>query len=133
MMPLCVREKQSGPSFYCSCDAMNGATPSATAMIPLIEQNRDKIAELCRAHHVRRLSVFGSAVRDDFDLERSDIDLLVEFYDLPAGRMARNYFSLANALSDLFHRPVDLVEPQALKDPHIRREVEATQATLYAA
>ena len=38
----------------------------------------DKIAEFCRWHHVRRLSLFGSVLRDDFGPE-SDIDVLVEF------------------------------------------------------
>ena len=51
-------------------------------MQPIITENREKIAELCRTHHVRRLSVFGSAVRDDFDSSNSDVDLLVEFQDL---------------------------------------------------
>ena len=44
-----------------------------------------EIAELCRAHHVRRLAVFGSAVREDFDPARSDIDLLVEFEPVESG------------------------------------------------
>jgi predicted nucleotidyltransferase len=48
-------------------------------MQSIITENREKIGELCRTHHVRLLSVFGSAVREDFDPERSDADLLVEF------------------------------------------------------
>ncbi len=39
----------------------------APACSSIITENREKIAELCRTHHVRRLSAFGSAVRDDFD------------------------------------------------------------------
>jgi len=38
----------------------------------------DKIAEFCRRHHIRKLSLFGSVVRDDFGPE-SDVDVLVEF------------------------------------------------------
>lgn len=48
-------------------------------MQPFIEAKREQIAELCRMHHVRRLSLFGSAVRDDFDPNRSDVDVRVEF------------------------------------------------------
>jgi hypothetical protein len=39
---------------------------------------RDKVAEFCRRHHIRRLSLFGSVLRDDFRPE-SDVDVLVEF------------------------------------------------------
>jgi len=37
-----------------------------------------KIAEFCRRHHIRKLSLFGSVLRDDFSPE-SDVDVLVEF------------------------------------------------------
>ena len=37
------------------------------------------IADFCRRHHIRRLAFFGSALRDDFRAEGSDIDILVEF------------------------------------------------------
>jgi predicted nucleotidyltransferase len=43
-------------------------------MVPLIEQNRDEIARLCRTYHVARLVLFGSAVRGDFDEQTSDLD-----------------------------------------------------------
>jgi predicted nucleotidyltransferase len=60
-------------------------------MQAVITENREKIAELCRAHHVRRLSVFGSAVRDDFDPERSEVDLLVDFVRAPEMHYAANF------------------------------------------
>jgi hypothetical protein len=41
-------------------------------MHPLIDNNRQAIAELCRRHAVRRLEAFGSILRDDFDAGRSD-------------------------------------------------------------
>ena len=43
-----------------------------------IEIPQPKIAEFCRRNHIRRLAIFGSALRSDFD-EESDIDVLVEF------------------------------------------------------
>ena len=48
-------------------------------MHPLIENNREAIAKLCRLHGVRSLEAFGSILRDDFDVGRSDVDVLVEF------------------------------------------------------
>jgi len=38
----------------------------------------EKLAEFCRRHHIRRLSLFGSILRDDFGPD-SDVDFLVEF------------------------------------------------------
>ncbi len=38
-----------------------------------LQPSRDKIAEFCRGHHIRRLSLFGSVLREDFG-PRSDID-----------------------------------------------------------
>ena len=43
-----------------------------------IDIPQEKIAEFCRHHHIRRLALFGSALRDDFTPD-SDVDVLVEF------------------------------------------------------
>jgi uncharacterized protein len=39
----------------------------------------DKLPEFCRTHHIRELAVFGSATREDFRPDESDVDLLVTF------------------------------------------------------
>ena len=43
-----------------------------------LEFPKEKIEVLCRKHHIRKLSLFDSALRDDFGIE-SDVDVLVEF------------------------------------------------------
>jgi predicted nucleotidyltransferase len=48
-------------------------------MIDEMALHREELRVLCRRFHVRRLDLFGSAARGDFDPERSDVDLLVEF------------------------------------------------------
>ena len=101
-------------------------------MQPIITENREKIAELCRTHHVRRLSVFGSAVRDDFDPERSDVDLLVEFDSVREG-YAKNFFALLFSFDQLFGREVDLVIENAIRNPYLRQAIDADKVTLYAA
>lgn len=62
----------------------------------LIESHRDALADLCRRYDVRRLELFGSAARGDFDLRSSDLDFLVEFAPLSAGQRgaADRYFGL---------------------------------------
>lgn len=88
------------------------------------------ISRLCQRHTIRSLAVFGSALRDDFGTE-SDIDLLVEFE--PHAMVG--FLKLATVqreLSELLHRPVDLVPKSGLK-PLIRDSVLASAKTIYAA
>ena len=47
---------------------------------PRIPNDREKVAEFCKRHHIRRLALFGSVLRDDFR-PKSDVDVLVEFED----------------------------------------------------
>jgi uncharacterized protein len=93
----------------------------------------DAVHALCRRHHVRQLDVFGSAVTERFDPERSDLDLLVVFDDLPPGAYADAYFSLKQDLEALFGRDVDLLTHSALQNPYFRREVEAHRRTVFVA
>ncbi len=102
-------------------------------MIPSIEGHRAELAELCRRHHVLRLALFGSATRDDFDPQRSDLDFLVDFESLPPGEHADSYFGLLEGLESLLGRPVDLVESSTLRNPYRRQEIEATQVLLHVA
>lgn len=102
-------------------------------MIPAIEEHRAELVELCRRNHVLSLSLFGSATRDDFDPERSDLDFLVDFDALKPGDHADAYFGLIQDLVSLFGRPVDLVESSTLRNPYRRQEIEATKVLVHAA
>ena len=70
-----------------------------------------RLAEFCRHNGVRRLAVFGSALRDDFG-PSSDVDVLVEF---ESGRIpGLRFFEMQDELSRLFSRVVDLHTPASL-------------------
>jgi len=102
-------------------------------MRPLIETRIAEVAAACRRRAVRRLELFGSAVRDDFDETTSDLDFLVEFdaaTELPA---LERYFGLKEDLEALFGRPVDLIMPRAVRNPYVRAEIERDRQLLYAA
>jgi hypothetical protein len=102
-------------------------------VLPLIESRRPQIARLCQRRGVRRLEVFGSAARGDFDPARSDIDLLVEF-EPASGRSALDTcFALKEELEGLFGRPVDLVMPSAMTNPYIRADIDRSRQRVYAA
>lgn len=101
-------------------------------MIALIEDNREAIAALCRAHGVRRLAVFGSAATGTFDPDRSDVDFLVDLgeYD---DRVGRRYMRLIVGLEELLGRRVDVVTVRAVKSEWFKRELDETAQTIYAA
>lgn len=100
-------------------------------MPPAINQHRDEIAALCLEFGVRRLDVFGSAIRPDFDAARSDIDLVVEFDDDARGNQFDRYFGLKRSLEKLFARPVDLIDLEALRSVRLRKIVERERVLLY--
>jgi len=102
-------------------------------MVTVLEDKRDAIAALCERHSVARLYVFGSALRDDFRPDESDIDLLVEFAPLEPYAKAKAYFALLAALKALLGTEVDLVSAGAVKNRYIAREIELTKQMLYAA
>jgi len=70
-----------------------------------IEIPEQLIAEFCRRHHVRRLCLFGSILRDDFRAD-SDVDVLVQFE--PAATPGFGFFGMQEELSALLGRRVDL-------------------------
>lgn len=87
------------------------------------------IRDLCHRYKVRELSLFGSAITKDFNLE-SDIDLLVEFEpEAEVGFMTLS--KMQKELSAILHRPVDLVPKGGLK-PVIRDAVLSSAKVLYA-
>ena len=86
---------------------------------------------MCSAYGVKRLELFGSGSRNDFDLERSDLDFLVEFADpMPTGAFDR-YFGLKEDLEQLFQRPVDLVEIRAITNPYFREAIQQDRVLVY--
>jgi predicted nucleotidyltransferase len=97
-----------------------------------IQRNRALVAALCRRHGARRLDLFGSATRGDFDAQRSDLDFLVEFEDLEPAQYAQAYFALKEGLEHIFQRPVDLVTENNLGNPYFRQRVQSERQNLYA-
>jgi predicted nucleotidyltransferase len=102
-------------------------------MIPAIQQHREQIDALCRKHRVKKLELFGSAARDDFDALSSDVDFFVEFVDYDAPTIADQWFGLQEDLEKLLGRPVDLISLRATKNPYFLQVANRHKVTLYAA
>lgn len=100
-------------------------------MHPLIETQRDAIARLCRRHGVARLEAFGSILRDDFDVNRSDVDLVVEF-DPSVAASFTNFLDLKESLRALFRRSVH-VELSAVRNRRLRHHIEQSKSLVYVA
>ena len=94
-----------------------------------IEIPRDKIAEFCRLHHIRKLALFGSVLRDDFGPE-SDVDVLVEFEEGHIPGLA--FFSMERELSEILNHKVDLNTPQFLSS-YFRDQVLTEAEVQYVA
>lgn len=110
--------------------------PSLISQPPILAQNlahitldRAQLTEFCQKHHIRKLSLFGSILRDDFNPERSDVDFLVEF--LP--QATPGFFGLVgmeNELSTMIGRKADLRTAQELSK-YFRQEVIDEAITQY--
>jgi len=109
------------------------ATPSPTqadakAAAPPFSIDRRKLGDVCRRHHIRRLSLFGSALRPDFRPD-SDVDFLVEFDERhPVGF---RIFDVEQELSALISgRKPDLVNPKYL-NARLKPGILASARVLY--
>ena len=92
-----------------------------------LKMPKDKIADFCRRHHIRKLSLFGSILRDDFKSE-SDVDVLVEFE--PGHVPGFAFFAMERELSQILGQKVELHTPGFLS-PYIREKVLAAAETQY--
>ena len=95
-----------------------------------IEAHGADIARICSRLGVRRLELFGSAVRGGLP---HDLDFLVDLGERAPRDYAAAYFALREGLEKLFSRPVDLVTPAGLENPYFRQSVEQEKTLLYAA
>ena len=104
------------------------------ALPPIITERLAEVRALCEKYRVKRLTLFGSAVKGTFDPERSDLDFTVEF--LPADdalQRGGHYLDLLCALQKLFGRNVDLVTVSTIENPYFKQVLELTERPLYDA
>lgn len=101
-------------------------------MSAALELDREAVAELCQQHHVKSLTLFGSALRDDFDPDHSDVDFVVEFLDRAPSRI-RAWMGLKADLEKLLGRDVDLVIGYKFSNPYFAAALQSSKFDLYAA
>lgn len=101
-------------------------------MQQFITDRLPEVRELCRTHHVQRLSIFGSAVRDDFNPETSDVDVRVAFLPEASADYLKNLYAIHDTLPVLFGRKVDVISGK-IRNTYLRRSIEEDEVTVYEA
>lgn len=97
----------------------------------ILSNNLDEVKRLLTKYHVKRAYAFGSVCTERFNTD-SDIDLLIAFNDgLDPIVYADCYFLLADALENLFKRPVDLVTERSLSNPYFIESLNRTKIPIY--
>ena len=82
-----------------------------------IEIPKEKLADFCRRNRIRRLTLFGSVLREDFT-SGSDVDVLVEFEQ--GTRVGLRFFAMEQELSELLGPTVDLNTPGFFSDSFLK-------------
>ena len=98
---------------------------------PRIQVPGRSVAEFCKRWKIREFALFGSVLREDFS-PRSDVDVVVSF-DSGAAWSLLDLASMQEQLSELFGRPVDLIELEALRNPYRRAAILGSKQVVYAA
>ena len=91
--------------------------------------SKEKLEEFCKKHHIKKLAIFGSAIKGMLRAD-SDIDILVEFEENNTPGLL-TFCGMQNELSDMIGREVDLRTAQDLSR-YFRQEVEKTAEVQYA-
>jgi predicted nucleotidyltransferase len=86
---------------------------------------------LCKRHNVKYLYAFGSSITDNFDLNKSDIDLIVEIDDADPLERGEKLLSLWDTFELFFKRKVDLLTIQSIKNPYLKRNIDSTKLLIY--
>jgi hypothetical protein len=92
--------------------------------------NPDDVERICKKYRIKELSVFGSALRDDFS-EESDVDLLILFIN-NFGHTLLDIVDIKDEFKLLLDKEIDLAFKDRLKYPVRRENILSTSEILYA-
>lgn len=96
-----------------------------------INKKINEFLKLCQIHKVKNLYAFGSSVTGPFDEKTSDIDLLVEMEEGDPIERGENLMSLWDKFEEFFNRKVDLLTETSIRNPVLRKKIEATKVKIY--
>ncbi|NOR73830.1 MAG: DNA polymerase subunit beta [Draconibacterium sp.] len=97
----------------------------------LIKNRESDFEGLCQNHSVKFLFAFGSSVTDNFDFDKSDIDLVVEIEEPDPISRGEKIMSLWDKLEEFFMRKVDLLTNPNIRNPYLRQSVNESKILIY--
>ena len=90
-----------------------------------IEEKLDQVRALCVKYGVKKLTLFGSAARGEYDPATSDVDFLIELPEnMPTLDRGRALWRMMRELDELFGIYVDLLDLERVENPYLRRSIE---------
>lgn len=99
-----------------------------------VAQHIPRIRELAEEYGVAKLEIFGSAMTDAFDPERSDVDFIVHYPDgYDFGYFLGRFQDFEADISQTLDRPAQLVMTSALNKDSFRQSADKTRFTIYDA
>jgi len=99
-------------------------------MNPKVHLDHDALAEFCHKWRVRELSLFGSALRDDFN-SQSDLDFLISF-DPAATWSLWDLVTMRDELMAITGHDVDLIEKEGLRNPYRKKAILSAREVIHA-
>ena len=94
------------------------------------EKNIERIKQACNELRVKKISVFGSVLTNDFS-SNSDIDFVVDFEENDPIKYTDLYFQLKDKLEQILKRKIDLIEERGIKNSFFKKEIEKTKVVIY--
>jgi predicted nucleotidyltransferase len=88
------------------------------------------IFKLCETHKVKTLYAFGSVLNEKFNSD-SDIDLIVDFANVPVEDYADNFFDLKFSRQEILKKPIDLLEENAIRNPYLKNALDNQKQLVY--
>jgi predicted nucleotidyltransferase len=96
-----------------------------------IAERENVFSDVCKAHNVKYIYAFGSAISNRFDKSKSDIDLLVEIEDSDPIERGDKLMSLWDIFEDFFQRKVDLLTEKSINNPFLRQSIDSSKILIY--
>jgi uncharacterized protein len=104
-----------------------------TLLVDRLKVTQSQIIQFCQRWHITEFALFGSILRDDFQPDTSDVDVLVVFSS-EARKGLSEWITMQDELTALFGHQVDLVNKAAIQENHNwirRRNILETAQVIY--
>jgi predicted nucleotidyltransferase len=96
-----------------------------------IKSKPNEFIMLCKNHDVKSLYAFGSSITNGFKEDSSDIDLLIELNTIDPIKKGETLLKLWDKLEAFFQRKVDLLTLSSIKNPILKKNIEASKVLVY--